>query len=165
MLRLADAHAFRFAANPEVLYLHNSSVNARPLKPAGAPESGLHAWAAEPDACPDGADGCAALAFFNAGNATSQVIVDLASVRLGSAPAQLCGRNLWTRRPLKPTTMVDVFAPKVRCSSASLCRLACALMLRACNSQLPPHGAALYVLWRSQNCTPGDEMFAPSRRR
>ena len=105
-----------------MLYLHNSSTNARPLKPAGAPANSHHAWAAEPDGCPDGAAGsCAALALFNAGNASSQVIVNLTSLRLDvsgdmrvAAPAQLCGRNLWTRRPLVPTPVVDVFAPKVR---------------------------------------------------
>ena len=102
-----------------MLYLHNSSTNTRPMQPAGAPANSHHAWAAEPDACPDGADGsCAALAVFNAGNVSSQVVVNLTSLRLGSsniaAPAQLCGRNLWTRRPLVPTPVVDVFAPKVR---------------------------------------------------
>ena len=99
--------------------MHNSSSSTRPLQPAGAPANSHHAWAAEPDACPDGVDGsCAALAVFNAGNVSSQVIVNLTSLRLGSsgiaAPAQLCGRNLWTRRPLVPTPVVDVFAPKVR---------------------------------------------------
>ena len=146
-----------------MLYLHNSSVNARPLNPAGAPASSHHAWAAEPDACPDGAAGrCAALALFNAGNATSQVIVNLTSLRLGSAPAQLCGRNLWTRRPLKPTPVVDVFAPKVR--RGSLLAAWRARLRHAPRPQLPPHGAGLYVLWHSFNCTAGDEMFAPSRR-
>jgi hypothetical protein len=121
-----------------VLYLHNSSANARPLKPAGSPDH--HAWAAEPDACPDGAaGGCAALALFNAGNKTSQVVVNLTALRLGDGP-QLCGRNLWTRRPLKPTSVVDVFAPKVRCCAFAWCSarlLTLRATLRSCRRTAP----------------------------
>ena len=150
-----------------MLYLHNSSRHQRPLQPAGAPANSHHAWVAEPDACPDGSDGsCAALAVFNAGNFSSQVIVNLTSLRLGNstvaAPPQLCGRNLWTRRPLVPTPVVDVFAPKVRGGT----RGGPDIFSHLCNRpQLPRHGAALYVLWRSYNCTSGDEMFVPSASR
>ena len=108
------------AANPEILFVHNSSTDARPLLPVGAPENGQHAWAATPVTCPAGAvSGCVAVALFNAGNATAQVVLRLGSLGLAGAqaattPLRLCGRDLWRRAPLVGTTVLDVFAPKAR---------------------------------------------------
>lgn len=108
--------------------MHNSSTNTRPLKLADAPANKQHAWAATPDSCPAGS--CAALAVFNAADKAQKVVVNLTSLRLevsndqpadsgdDSAPTKLCGRDLWTRRALVPTSAVDVFAPKVRCAPA-----------------------------------------------
>ena len=137
----------RPTANPEVLYVHNSSTAARPLTPRGAPDNAHHAWAAVPDACPASAvGGCAAVALFNAGNATQQVVVQLDSLNLNldldkpadsdaaanstDAQLQLCGRDLWTRRPLRGTPVLDVFAPKVRAAHAAVVR--CRVALLAC---------------------------------
>lgn len=146
--------------------MHNSSTNARPLKPLGGPEH--YAWATKPAACPAGAlGGCAALALFNAGEAPGQVAVRLDALNLTKASAagsdvRLCGRNLWSRKALVGTPVLDVFAPKVRCDacvSASGSWLPADMASRCL--QVPTHGAAMYVLWCAQNCTAGDDMFAP----
>ena len=101
--------------------MHGSSTNARPLKPLGGPEH--YAWATEPAACPAGAlGGCAALALFNAGEVPGQVAVRLDTLNLTKASAagsdvRLCGRNLWSRKALVGTPVLDVFAPKARCDA------------------------------------------------
>ena len=126
------------AANPEVLYVHNSSSKAQPLRPLGAPQNEQYAWAASPAACPAGALGsCAAVALFNAGNATAQVTLRLDALGLTQPRnasgaddlpdgVHLCGRNLWSRKQLVASTKLSVFAPKAR---ADACASGCSVAL------------------------------------
>ncbi len=154
--------------------MHNSSTGARPLKPLGAPDNSQHAWAATPTACPSGAlGGCAAVALFNAADAAKQVVLRLQPLGLmpeskpgnatfDPAAVRLCGRNLWSRRRLVGSTVLDVFAPKAR-ACVAFCAAMCffvALTSVTCASQLPQHGAALYTLWCAEKCGAGDDMFA-----
>jgi hypothetical protein len=136
----------RTTANPEVLYVHNSSANAAPLPPLGAPGNSHHAWVAQPASCPDGAlGGCVALATFNAGDAEMQVAVTLTSLNLTGAAdtsgVRLCGRDLWARDALARghgSHELDMFK----------------------SPQLSPHGAGMYVLWCAHSCADGADMFA-----
>ena len=159
-LEANDTFTLRLLTNPEVLYLQNSTRDARPLTALGAPGNAQYAWAAVPNDCPDDTVGfCAMLALFNAGNSSADVLVPLEQLRLANAsasieaseggwevaepvaepPTKLCARDLWARAPLNGVSAGTRFGRR-----------------------LPPHGAAAYLLWRTDQagCSSGADIFS-----